>query len=177
MNSKEYREWFYSVHPKPVDVRQAMRYWLDRREMLWRRQHPTPGSYEESLKIKRWIGPGIKHADGYDYIAHQEDTEDGGSLYRMHMIRQQAAIDLQNSAEDDNHAYITEQHIDDYLIANYEPKKGEEARTEAQRQKWEATRKMVRESYAKHYASDGSTYVPPRPRTPPPARTPPVKHD
>ena len=32
MNSKEYREWFYSVHPKPVDVRQATRYWLDRRE-------------------------------------------------------------------------------------------------------------------------------------------------
>ena len=94
------------------------------------------------------------------------------------MIRQQAAIDLQHSAEDDNHAYITEQQIDDYLIANYyEPKKGEEARTKAQRQKWEATRKMVRESYAKHYASDGSTYVPPQLRTPPSARTPPVKHD
>ena len=35
MSDKEYREWFYSVHPKPVDVRQATRYWLDRREMLW----------------------------------------------------------------------------------------------------------------------------------------------
>ena len=73
MNTKEYREWFYSIHPKPVDVRQAMRYWLDRREMLWRRQHPTPGSYEEFLQIKHWIGPEIKYADGYDYIAHQED--------------------------------------------------------------------------------------------------------
>ena len=47
---KQYRKWFYSVHPTPVDVRQAMRYWLDRREMLWRRQHPTPGSYEEFLQ-------------------------------------------------------------------------------------------------------------------------------
>ena len=94
MSSKEYREWFYSVHPKPVDVRQATRYWLDRREMLWRRQHPTPGSYEEFLQIKRWIGPGTKYQDGYDYIAHQEDTEDNGSIYRMHTIRQQAAFDL-----------------------------------------------------------------------------------
>ena len=64
MSSKEYREWFYSVHPKPVDVRQATRYWLDRREMLWRRQHPTPGSYEEFLQIKRWIGTGPKYEDG-----------------------------------------------------------------------------------------------------------------
>ena len=77
---------------KPVDVRQATRYWLDRRKMLWRRQHPTPESYEEFLQTKRWIGPGTKYEDGYDYIAHQEDTEDNGSLYRMHMIRQRAAI-------------------------------------------------------------------------------------
>jgi hypothetical protein len=55
--------------------------------MLWRRQHPTPGSYEEFLQAKRWIGTGLKYEDGCDYIAHQEDTEDGGSLYRMHMIR------------------------------------------------------------------------------------------
>ena len=137
MSSKEYREWFYSVHPKPVDVRQATRYWLDRREMLWRRQHPTPGSYEEFLQIKRWIGPGTKYEDGYDYIAHQEDTEDNGSLYCMHMIRQQAAIDLQHSAEDD--AYITEQQIHNCLIANHEPEEGEEECTQAMRQKMEAT--------------------------------------
>jgi hypothetical protein len=47
---EQYREWIYSIHPTPVDVRQAMRYWLDRREMLWRKQHPTPGSYEEFLQ-------------------------------------------------------------------------------------------------------------------------------
>jgi hypothetical protein len=78
MCSEQYREWFYSVHPAAVDVRQAMRFWLDRRVMLWRRQHPTPGSYEEFLQAKRWIGTGPKYEDGYDYIAHQEDTEDGG---------------------------------------------------------------------------------------------------
>jgi hypothetical protein len=170
MSSKEYREWFYSVHPKPVDVRQATRYWLDRRKMLWRRQHPTPGSYEEFLQIKRWIGPGTKYEDGYDYIAHQEDTEDGGSLYRMHMIRQRAAIDLQHSVEDD--AYITEQQIDNFLIANHEPEEGEEERTEAMRQKMKATRKMIIESYAKRYAKDGFTYVPPPPRTTVPVYTP-----
>ena len=107
MCGKEYREWFYSVHPEAVDVCQAMRFWLDRREMLWRKQHPSPGSYEEFLQIKRWIGPGIKYEDGYDYIAHQEDTEDDGALFRMHMIREKAAFDLQISAGE--HGYITEQ--------------------------------------------------------------------
>jgi hypothetical protein len=94
---EQYRKWFYSVHPAAVDVRQAMRFWIDRRAMLWRRQHPTPGSYVEFLQAKRWIGTGPKYEDGYDYIVHQEDTEDGGSLYRMHMTRQQAALDLQTS--------------------------------------------------------------------------------
>ena len=65
MNEEGYREWFYSVHPKPVDVRQATRYWLDRREMLWQRQHPTAGSYEEFLQICRYVGPGLKYEDGY----------------------------------------------------------------------------------------------------------------
>jgi hypothetical protein len=138
--------------------------------MLWRRQHPTPGSYEEFLHIKRWIGPGTKYEDGYDYMAYQEDTEDNGSLYRMYMIRQRAAIDLQHSAEDN--AYITEQQIDKYLIANHEPEEGEEQRTLAARQMYEARKEMIRTSYAK----EGFTYVPPRPRTPVPVHTP-EKHD
>ena len=167
MDNIEYRKWFHSVHPKPVDIRQATRFWLDRREMLCRRQHPTPESYEEFLQIRRWIGPGTKYEDGYDYIAHREDTEDNGSLYRMHMIRQQAAIDLQHSAEDG--AYITEQQIDNYLIANHEPDEGEEERTTlAARQKMDATMEKIRASYARK----GSTYVPPRPRTPVPVYTP-----
>jgi hypothetical protein len=50
MCNKEYIKWFLSTHPKPVDIRQATRYWLDRQEQLWRRQHPAPGSYEEFLQ-------------------------------------------------------------------------------------------------------------------------------
>ena len=102
--------------------------------MLWRRQHPTPESYEEFLQTKRWIGPGTKYENHYNYIAHQEDTEDNGSIYRMHMIRQRAAIDLQHSAEDG--AYITEQDIDSFLIANHEPEEREEERTLAARKRW-----------------------------------------
>ena len=57
---------------------------------------------------RRYVGPGHKYEDGYDYILHPEDTDDKGKLYRMmHIIRPQAAIDLQHSAEDG--AYITEQ--------------------------------------------------------------------
>ena len=154
---EQYREWFYSVHPVPVDIRQAMRYWLDRRAMLWRRQHPPTGSYEEFEQAEYWIGPNPKYADGYDYIVHQEDTHDGGSLYRMHMIRQQAAIDLQYSAE--NAQYITDLEIDRYLIANHVPEKGRKERTEAGRRKFEATKEMIRASYAR----DGKPYVPPPP--------------
>ncbi len=117
-----------------------MRFWLDRGEMLWRRQHPTPGSFEEFIQAKRWIGTGPKYEDGYDYIAHQEDTEDRGSLYRMHILRQQAAFDLQTSVGE--HGYITEQDIDSY----HEPDKGEEERTHAARQKAQATMDMIRAS-------------------------------
>ena len=35
MDNREFRKWFHFVHPKPVDIRQATRFWLDRREMLW----------------------------------------------------------------------------------------------------------------------------------------------
>ena len=131
-SDKEYVEWFLSTHPKPIDLRQATRFWLDRREMLWRRQHPTPGSYEEFLASSR-VGPGDKYETGYDYIAHPEDTWDQGKLYRMHMIRLQAAIDLQPVIE--LGAYIMEQEIDNYLIANHEPEEGEEEVTHTAQQK------------------------------------------
>ena len=95
MSEKEYIKWFHSNHPKPVDIRQATRFWLDRFEMLWRKQHPALGSYEEFLQ-SNLVGPrkNYEDEDGYDYISHSEDTWDKGSLYRMHTIRQQAAIDL-----------------------------------------------------------------------------------
>ena len=147
MCDKEYIEWFLSTHPKPVDVRQATRYWLDRRELLWRRQHPAPGSYEEFVQNR--AGLRRNYEDGcYDYVAVPQDTWDKGSLYRMHMIRQQAAIiDLQHNTED--RAYITEQQIDNYLIANHEDEEGEVERTLAAQQKYEATLKMAREANAK----------------------------
>ena len=75
MSDKEYVKWFLSTHPKPVDLRQATRFWLDRREMLWRKQHATPGSYEEFLARNR-VGPGDEYEDGYNYISHPDDTWD-----------------------------------------------------------------------------------------------------
>ena len=176
MGNTDYVKWFLSNHPKPVDIRQATRFWLDRREMLWRRQHPAPGSYEEFLQ-KDLVGPGKNYEDedGYDYIAHPEDTDDKGSLYLMHMIRQTAAIELQHSIEDG--AYITKQQIDNYLIANHEPEEGEEELVLAAREQYRATQKWVRESYAKHYAREGFIHVPPPPRTRVPVRPPPEQHD
>jgi hypothetical protein len=128
MSSKEYVKLFISTHPTPVDVRQATRFWLDRREMLWQRQHPAPGSYEEFLQ-RNLVGPGKNYEDEdrYDYISHPEDTWDKESLYRMHIIRLQAAIDLTHGTEDG--AYTMEQHIDNFLIANHEVEEGETERT------------------------------------------------
>ena len=79
MSEKEYIKLFHSNHPKPVDIRQATRFWLDRREMLWRKQHPAPGSYEEFLQ-RNLVGPekNYEDEDGYDYISHPEDTWDKG---------------------------------------------------------------------------------------------------
>ena len=78
---------------------------------------------------------------------------------------------MQHSAEDN--AYITEQQIDKYLIANHEPEEGEEERTLKAWQKMEATKDMIRASYAR----DGFTYVPPPPRTRPAPLPTPQKHD
>ena len=37
MSNPEYAEWWYlSTHPKPVDIREATRNWLNRREQLYR---------------------------------------------------------------------------------------------------------------------------------------------
>jgi hypothetical protein len=49
MCNKEYAEWYLSTHPKPVDISEATRYWLNRRTQLYRR-HPAPGSYEDLLQ-------------------------------------------------------------------------------------------------------------------------------
>ena len=171
MCNKEYIEWFLSAHPKPVDIREVTRYWLNRREQLWRRQHPAPESYEEFLQNRD--GLGRNYEDGfYDYVHVPTDTWDKGSLFRMHMIRQQAAIDLKHNTEDG--AYITEQQIDYYLIANHEDDKDKMERTLAAQQKYEATLKMVRESNAKAGIYRDATRIWPKPV---PVRTLPEKHD
>ena len=115
MSNAKYIKWFLSTFPKPVDIRQATRFWLNRQEQLWRRQHLAPVSYEEFLQNIAMNGRNYEDRC-FDYISHPEDTQDG-SLYRMYMIRQQSAIDLAHSPEDG--AYITEQQIDNYLIASH----------------------------------------------------------
>ncbi len=147
MSNSDYIKWFLSNRPKPVDIRQTTRFWLDRREMMWRRQHPTPGSYEEFLQSSEF-GPGEKYAGGYGYIAHPEDTWDQGKLYGMHMIRLQAAIDLRHSTAISTSTFKMEQEIDNHLIATHEPEEEEEATLTAQ-QKREATLEKVREATAK----------------------------
>jgi hypothetical protein len=87
------------------------------------------------------------------------------------MIRQEAAFELQTSVGE--HGYITELDIDRYLIANHEPEEGEEERTNAARQKAQATMEMIRASLSR----DGRPYVPPQPRTRPVPLPTPQKHD
>ena len=73
MSNKEYAKWYLSNHPKPVDICEATRYWLNRRDQLHRRQHPAPGSCEEFLQNK--AGNGKNYEDGcYDYISASPDT-------------------------------------------------------------------------------------------------------
>ena len=101
MCNKEYAEWYLSTHPKPVDMREATRYW-------W-----NPGSYKEFLQNKAGNGKNYKEGS-YDYISAPRDTWDRGSIYRMYMIRKQAAIDMTHKPEEG--IFIKEQDIDDWLI-------------------------------------------------------------
>ena len=84
----------------------------------------------------------------------------------MHMLRIQAAIDLGHGAEDGT--YTTQQHIDNYLIANHEFEEGDAERTFAAQQKHNATQQMVRESNAKAgiYRDASRTWPKPDPFVP-----------
>jgi hypothetical protein len=136
----EYTKWYLSTHPKPADVREATRHWLDRRTQLNRRQHPAPGSYEEFLQIRAGNGGNYKDG-GYDYISAPGDTWDNGSLYRMHMIRKQSAIDLTHRPE--HGIYISEQDIDDWLIKNHQDDEKEVATNLAEQQKYQSVYEKV----------------------------------
>ena len=102
-SDSDYVLWYQSTHPKAINVREATRNWLDRREQLKRHQRCTPGSYEAYLRSKNRIGT---------YDVHTSDTWDNGKLWRMHMIRKQSAFDM-NTSNFDNGIYVAEQDIDD----------------------------------------------------------------
>ena len=111
--TEPYIEWYRSVLPKPTTVREALRNWLDRRQQLKRRRDCTPGTYEAHLQdCKRGVKP---RADGRD-----PDVWDGGALYRTHMIRKQAAMDIAGKASaddgDNSVIYVKEQDVDNHLI-------------------------------------------------------------
>ena len=106
-----YVEWYRSVHPKPTTIRESIRNWLDRRQQLARRQACVPGTYEAHLQDN---GRGVQpRADGRD-----PDIWDDGALYRSHMTRKQAAMDLERTAGTDGHdsIFVNDQDIDNYLI-------------------------------------------------------------
>ena len=105
-SNPDYVRWYQSTHPKPIDVREATRNWLDRREQLKRHLRCAPGSYEAYLHDKNRI-------DAFN--PHTSDTWDNGKLWRMHMTRKQAALEMTTSTLD-NGIYVNEQDIDDRLI-------------------------------------------------------------
>jgi hypothetical protein len=93
----------------------------------------------------------------------------------MHLIRLQAAIDLQPLIEQG--AYIMEQDINNYLIAKHEPEeKEEEEATLTSQQKRDATLEKVREAKAKQsfFLEMARTKTWPKPA---PVRPPPEKYD
>jgi hypothetical protein len=103
----DYIRWYRSTHPKPTSLREAIRNWLDRRQQLARRRECNPGTYERHLRDNdRGVKP---RADG-----RNPDIWDDGALYRSHMIRQQAAMDLEESSND--RIFVNEQDIDNHLI-------------------------------------------------------------
>jgi hypothetical protein len=87
------------------------------------------------------------------------------------MIRQQAAIDLTHKPEDGT--YITEQQIDDYLIANHKDDEDDSSIIAAQ-QKYQITLGMVRASNSRHGLYRDATRLPPNPA---PVSTIPEGHD
>ena len=104
------------LHPKPVDVHEATRNWLDRRAQLYRKQWSAPGSYEAYLHAKNTTRFDV--GDG-DLVS---DTWDNGKLWRMHMIRKQAAFDITTTI--DHGIYVPEQDIDDWLMIHEDQQLG-----------------------------------------------------
>ena len=83
IRDEAYRSWYETTHPRPYSVAEAIEYWSNRRRQLQRCQVNHPLSYEEFLRSNQ-------PADGHP----TDDTWDYGQLYRLHMIRAQAAQDI-----------------------------------------------------------------------------------
>ena len=98
LRDEAYREWYETTHPRPYTVDVAIEYWTNRRRQLQRCQANHPLSYEAFLHANQ-------PAEGHP----ANDTWDYGQLYRLHMIRAQAAQEFESHA-------ITEDDIDNYLI-------------------------------------------------------------
>ena len=70
----DYVQWYQSTHPKPIDVREATRNWLNRRAQLHRKQRGAPGSYLRAKNIRLDVDDGVLASD---------------KLWRMNIIRKQ----------------------------------------------------------------------------------------
>ena len=90
---------YETTHPRPYSLDQAIEYWVNRRRQLQRCQANHPLSYEAFLRANQ-------PAEGHPA---EDDTWDYGQLYRLHMIRAQAAQDIPRLD-------ITEEDVDNYLI-------------------------------------------------------------
>ena len=94
-----YRYWYETTHPQPHSLDQVIiTYSVNRRWQLKRCQANHPLSYEAFLHANQPAG-GHPANDTWDY----------GQLYRLHMIRAQAAHDIPRWG-------IIEEDVDNYLI-------------------------------------------------------------
>ncbi len=98
IRDEAYQEWYETTHPRPYILKGAIEYWSNRRRQLQRCQANHPLSYEAFLRANQ-------PAEGHP----ADDTWAYGQLYRLHMIRAQAAQDLKSFD-------ITEDDADNHLI-------------------------------------------------------------
>ena len=99
IRDEAYRNWYETTHPRPYSLDQAIEYyWVNQRRQLQRYQANHPLSYKAFLRANQ-------PTEGH----FADDTWDYGQLYRLHMIRAQAAKDIPRLD-------ITEEDVDNYLI-------------------------------------------------------------
>ena len=105
----------------------------------------------------------------YDHIFASEDTWDKGSIYRMYMIRKQAAIDMTHKPEEG--IFIKEQDIDGWVIANDDDDEDDSSIIAVQQQ-YQAVQEKIRAAIQGLHRD--ATRLPPNPTL---ARTAHTEHD